>query len=174
MNFKILSWILLLVAFTGCSEGDIITEEIDFTADLENCANGNDFVFYKVDTAINQAISLSFTSSSFELLPETAPTDTTSITLNGTTNVLIYREFSSPIDGTTYFCASIPPSDNNITNELVASDGTVEIFYELQEGTDPPVYTRTVLLRDVTLIGDGIAIRREFLTLGSEDIAFIN
>lgn len=161
------------ITFIGCSEGDIITDDVDFTADLENCFNENDFVFYKIDSAENRSMSLSFTSTSFDINPATAPTDTTVITLSSS-NSLIYREFNSEIDGDTYFCSSIPPSDTNIVNELLATDGTAEIIYTLKDVSDPmsEIYIRTIVLKNITLIGDGVALRREFLTLGTEEIDF--
>ncbi len=155
----------------GCSEGDVIENDILFDAALQNCANQNDntFVFYKVDTAINQAFSLSFTNTTFEL--NTVPEDLSfTIALNATTNVLLYRKFDTAINGDDYFCSSVPPGNINVTQELISSNGNVEILYAEKSNSGTTItYTRTVMLSNVTLEGDDIAIRQELLELGSDE-----
>ncbi len=158
---------LLLV---GCSEGDIINDDFSFTAALDNCFNGDDFVFFKVDPNVDQAFSLNFTSTTFELntVPEAL---TFSITLNGTSNALIYRKFDTAIDGQAYFCTSVPPGNILVTQELIASNGTVTINYvEKEQTTTEITYTRTITITNVTLLGDDIEVRQEVIEFGSDEI----
>ncbi|MDY8138977.1 hypothetical protein [Aquimarina sp. 2201CG5-10] len=171
---KIWSYILISFFIISCSEGDLIEDNTNFTADLENCFNGNDFVFYIVDTDIHQAFSLNFTSTSFSL--DTADPETpVTITLNSTSNLLIYRQFNSAIDGASYFCSSIPPSDIMVTQELISESGTAEISYTLKETLPTEtVYTRTIVLNNITLEGNGIALRKEFFLLGSDEVTVPN
>ncbi|WP_282090279.1 hypothetical protein [Aquimarina algiphila] len=170
--------VFFLIIFTlliSCSEGDIIENDIsNFTAPLENCSNqSNDtFVFFKTDSEINQSISLSFTSTVFEL--NTIPDNeelTLTITLDGTANVLIYRQFDTAINGSEYFCSSVPPGDITVTQELISSNGNAEIKYTLlSETMTEATYTRSFTLNDITLEGPDIAIRQEVLEFGNDEI----
>ncbi|WP_298320728.1 hypothetical protein [uncultured Aquimarina sp.] len=172
---------LLLIS---CSEGDIIEFSVDdLNGDLENCSNENDntFVFFVIDQGINRSLSLNFTDTSFEINPENVSDisidEPTVITLNATNNQFIYREFDTAINGDEYFCNSIPVSGINVTLELISTNGTADISYEAAEDQPDPTqtsYSRTVILRDVTLEGGGIAIRKEILELGSDNISIPN
>ncbi len=160
-----------LVLFFGCSEGDIIENDILFDAPVANCENQNDntFVFYKVDSDINQAFSLNFTSSTFELntVPESLSFTTS---LNGTSNTLVYRQFDQSINGTEYFCSSVPPGNISVTQELIASNGSAEILYAEKSNTGTEItYTRTIMLTNITLEGNGITIRQELIELGTDE-----
>ncbi|WP_299254616.1 hypothetical protein [uncultured Aquimarina sp.] len=167
----------------SCSEGDLITLSVDFDEDLQNCANENDntFVFFVIDQDINRSLSVNFTDTSFEINPlvlaDISLDEPTIITLNTTNNQLLYREFNTPINGEEYFCSSIPISNINVTLELISTNGTAEISYEAADNQPDPtqtIYTRTVILRDVTLEGDDIAIRKQILELGSDSIIIPN
>ncbi len=168
--FKYFVFPLLVIA---CSEGDVIENNIsEVNGTLENCANLNEntFVFYKIDPQINQAISLAFTSTTFDL--DTVPEGlSTTITLNGTSNTIIYRRFDTAIDGATYFCASVPPSGINVTQELISSNGNAVITYVINTDTaTETVYDRIITLTNVTFEGPGVAIRQELLEFGSDEI----
>lgn len=166
--------LVFILAIAGCSEGDVIDVSVNFEGKLENCSNEteNTFVFYKIDSDKKRSISLSFTSTSFDLTPDEIASDAepTVITLNETANLLIYREFNTIVDGSSYFCSSVPPSDNNVSEEFISTDGTAEISFKIFNDDDPNniVYTRTVTLRNITFIGNQLEIRREVLLLGSD------
>ncbi|WP_074409970.1 hypothetical protein [Aquimarina megaterium] len=169
-------YIIFIAVLVSCSEGDVIENDIsNFTAPLENCSNQNEdtFVFFKIDPQINQSLSLSFTSSTFEL--NTVPESLThTVELNKTTNILIYRQFNTQVDGTAYFCSSIPPSGITVTQELKSSNGNAEIKYVVKSDTaTETIYTRTITLTDITLEGAGIAIRQELLQLGEDEITVL-
>ncbi|SHI49941.1 hypothetical protein [Aquimarina spongiae] len=170
MKFRIYCILTAVIFILGCSEGDVIEDNFDFTASVENCSNGDDFVFFKIDPSINQALSLSFTSTTFEL--NTVPTDLTfSITLNSTSNVLVYRQFDNSIDGNTYFCSSVPPGNIQVTQELISSNGTATITYTELSQTDTDItYTRSIVLENITLIGTEIEVRQERINFGSDEI----
>ncbi|WP_108803021.1 hypothetical protein [Aquimarina sp. Aq107] len=182
MMIKRLCFLFFLLLLIGCSEGDLIEVSVDdLTGDLENCSNENDntFVFFVVDQDINRSLSLNFTDTSFELNPTTVSEisldEATVITLNTTNNQFIYREFDTSIDGDEYFCSSIPVSGITVTQELISSNGTAEISYEeLTTSATETTYSRTVTLKDITLEGNGIAIRKQSLVLGLDNITITN
>lgn len=166
--------VILLLLITSCSEGDVIDISIDFDGQLQNCSNANDktFVFYKIDDEINRSLSGGFNSRTFNIAPQSAndisTTEPIEITLNTSSNQVIYREFDTEIISEEYFCSSIPPSTVNVVKELVSSSGIIEISYEATD--DITKFIRTVTLRNVTFVGNEIAIRKEVLILGSDEI----
>ncbi|GAA3518251.1 hypothetical protein GCM10022393_35460 [Aquimarina addita] len=172
--YRYIYLLIIILTITGCSEGDIIDVSINFDGELQNCSNDidNTFVFYKVDADNKRTLSLSFTSTTYDSTPDSISTDNepTVITLDETDNILIYREFETAINGSTYFCASVPPSMNEISEEYTSTDGTAEISLEVFNDDDPNniVYQRTITLKNITFIGDDIEIRREELLLGSD------
>ncbi len=171
MIYKLYIIVVCVCMISSCSEGDTIDITVDFEGMLENCSNVNDntFVFFKTSDPSTRALSVNFTSTSFDSTPEIADistTEPTSIPLSAT-NQFIYREFDTNIVGADYYCNSIPPSGINVTNELISSNGTLEISYTLIADN---MYTRTVTLKNITLSGNGIAIRRELIELGSDTI----
>ncbi|MBQ4821248.1 hypothetical protein [Aquimarina sp. MMG016] len=175
---KLYSYIILLMLILSCSEGDVIQDNIDFLADLESCSNGNNFVFYKIDDDINRSLSVNFTSTSFDITPQTddISVDEPTIFTLSSSNQLIYRQFNSPINGQDYFCSSIPPSNISVTEELISTNGSLEISYTaLPPSTDgQDRFTRTVTLKNVTFVGERGIIRKENLLLGSEEIIITN
>ena len=179
--FKIL-FLVTCLFLSSCSEGDIIDIDIDFEGELQNCSNENDntFVFFKNDLAINRSLSVNFVNTTFSINPETvadisvdAPTE---ILLNTTTNQFIYREFDAPINDINYFCSSIPVSDILVTKELVSSNGTAEISYAIVDNssTEETIYSRTVTLRNITLLGEGVEFIQEELVLGTDTVTLTN
>ncbi|WP_103867130.1 hypothetical protein [Aquimarina sp. I32.4] len=174
---KISYFVIFIVILSACSEGDIIENDINnFTAELQNCFNDskNTFVFFKVDNNTNSALSMNFTSTTFDITPETndiSISEPTTIPLNADSNQLIYREFENTITSN-YFCSIIPPSNSTITEELVSSDGTLEISYSELDPTanTQKRYIRTLTVLNSTLLGDGRTIRNEVLVLGSDTI----
>ncbi|MBW1296791.1 hypothetical protein [Aquimarina litoralis] len=173
---------LITLIIISCSEGDILEIPLDiFDESLQNCANESDntFVFFVIDEDTNTSLSVNFTDTNFEINPMTVEDITldepTVITLNTSTNQLLYREFNTAINGDEYFCNSVPVSDINVTQELISSNGTVEISYVLQNTTaTATIYERTLTLKDITLEGNGIAIRRELLVLGTDTVEIPN
>lgn len=160
---RILFFFVSIFILNSCSEGDIINTEFNFTATPEDCFNGDNFVIYKIDPDANRVISLNFTSTTFEVnqVPDDGESET--ITLNGTTNVLTYRKFDSPINGDEYFCSSVPPGNISVTEELVSSSGTASISYSTVDGQT----VRNVTLSNITFKGTGVEIRQELFDLGS-------
>jgi len=180
---RILSFLFLFVTIISCSEGDIIETSFRFEGELQSCGNENTntFVFFILDQEINRSLSVNFTSTSFEIEPtvvgDISLTEPTTITLNTSSNQFLYREFDTEVNGDEYFCNSIPPNNINVSLELISSNGTAEISYAVIDDESNPaetIYSRTVTLKNITLEGNGIAIREELLVLGSDSIKISN
>ncbi|MFD2561135.1 hypothetical protein [Aquimarina rubra] len=174
-----LGFLICILTIFGCSEGDILDLSVEFDPEpeLQNCANENDntFVFYTIDSSMKKSLSVNFTSTTFDIAPEAEDVPVnqiTEITLNASTNQLIYREYGSTIVGEDYFCNSVPPANVSVTEELISTNGTLEIMYEAltTNSETQESFNRKLTLRNITLEGNGKAIRREFLDLGTEVI----
>ncbi|WP_160114711.1 hypothetical protein [Aquimarina sp. AU474] len=124
---KKLLYLFLSIAFLSCDDGDIIVTSFEFDdVDLQLCngAGENEFVFFKINQSVNEAISYNFVSDLFsETEVTTAPI---TLDLSDGTNTLIYRQFNSAITSD-YYCSIIPSSDIIITEELISSSGMAEI-----------------------------------------------
>ncbi len=127
MPVKKLLYFILCIAFASCDDGDIIVTGFEFDdVDLQLC-NGsgeNEFVFFKINQGVNEAISYNFTSDSFS--ETTVTTSPIQFDLSDGTNTLIYRQFDIAITAD-YYCSSIPASNITVTEELISSSGMGEI-----------------------------------------------
>ncbi|WP_103067955.1 hypothetical protein [Aquimarina sediminis] len=128
---KLFSFLFLLLILISCDDGDIIITSFEFDdADLQLCkgAKDNEFVFYKINETINEAISYNFIDETYS---ETIATPTPIlIKLSEANNNLIYRSFNVKVTGD-YFCDNIPSSEILIDEELVGISGTAEIVNEI-------------------------------------------
>ncbi|MEW7292779.1 hypothetical protein [Aquimarina sp. 2304DJ70-9] len=133
---KLLYFLFSLVILSSCDDGDILITSFEFDdVDLQLCngAKQNEFVFFKINQTINEAISYNFISETFS---DTIASDTPLfIELNNETNNLIYRQFNIGITAD-YYCSNIPPSNILITEELIGASGTSEIITEIIEEDD--------------------------------------
>ncbi|MBP2832799.1 hypothetical protein J8281_11435 [Aquimarina sp. U1-2] len=121
-------WLILFFAtLVGCDDGDIIITSFEFEdATLEVCdgALENEFVFFKINAANNEAISFNFINDVYN---DTIVTETPIvIDLSENAGTLIYRQLNTSITND-YYCSNIPPSDIIVTEELRAVSGIAEI-----------------------------------------------
>ncbi len=133
---KLLPFLLSTLLLSSCDDGDIIITNFEFDdVELQLCngAKENEFVFFKINQTINEAISYNFISETFS---DTIATDTPiTIALNNETNILIYRQFNTSITPD-YYCSNIPSSEIIVTEELISTSGRSEIFTEIIEEDD--------------------------------------
>ncbi|MCK8524101.1 hypothetical protein M0D21_21160 [Aquimarina sp. D1M17] len=135
-SIRNLIYFLFLTLIASCDDGDIIITSFEFDdVDLQLCTGSkeNEFVFFKINESINEAISYNFISDTYS---ETTVTPTPiTINLDNTTNSLIYRQFSATITAD-YYCSNIPPADILVNEELVGASGIAEIFNEIIQEDD--------------------------------------
>ncbi len=127
---------LFSILLLSCDDGDILITSFEFNdVDLQLCkgAKENEYVFFKINQTINEAISYNFISETF------SETNVTSepifIDLDNETNNLIYRQFNSSITAD-YYCSNIPPSNILVTEELIGTSGRAEIVTQIVEEDD--------------------------------------
>jgi hypothetical protein len=136
---------LLLFSFslmlTSCSDGDIITVDLEFSKILYLCGDENsaNYVIYDVKNSPDESLTLLFTGSDTNDLifkPEVTPYE--GAFGISTTTKFNYRTYDG--DPLELICQEIPSSAVNIIKDYPASSGTVE-FSSIFEDVDN---TRTV------------------------------
>lgn len=116
--------IVVSLFFFGCNDGDIINTTFDFDdASLQYCTGSDSFLFYKINEAKTEAISLLFEGDTNLFIAS----DTTDITLNSTTNTVNYRIFNGEVTPE-YFCIEVPPTSPDVSEEFIGNSGIAKLI----------------------------------------------
>ncbi|WP_299219325.1 hypothetical protein [uncultured Aquimarina sp.] len=124
---KKLLYIFIFLGLTSCDDGDIIVTSFEFEdVDLQLCqgAKPNEFVFFKINTSVNEAISYNFIDPTYSAT--TITENPIIIDLENLDNGLIYRKFNTAITSD-YYCNNIPDSNIIVTEELLSVSGEATI-----------------------------------------------
>lgn len=129
-------YLLLCFFLISCDDGDIIVTTFDFDDEaLQLCGTPGSYVFYKINSKTSESISLQ-TNSGVELF---LTSNTTIITLNGTTNYINYRTYDGEITSD-YFCRNVPPTTPLVTTDYLGDSGTatmvVVVTLDDEDGLD--------------------------------------
>jgi hypothetical protein len=120
--------VLLLISLLlySCNDGDIIVTSFDFEdVNLQTCKGAESYVFFKINSAATESISLRI-STTEELFLESS---TITVSLNGTSNVVNYRNYDSEITSA-YFCSAIPPVEPSVAADYIGASGTAILVTE--------------------------------------------
>ncbi len=118
--------IFLSVLFLGCNDGDIIVTNFDFQdAQLQQCGDDANSVFFKINPQVNESISL-YIPTTQELFIESG---TQSFNLSGTGSIVNYRGFDDSVSSS-YFCNAIPPTSPGVILEYIGTSGTARLISE--------------------------------------------
>ena len=131
-----LLYFFIFLAVTSCDDGDIIVTSFEFEdVDLQLCegANANEFVFFKINTSVNEAISYNFIDATYSATATTENPIT--IDLEDADNSLIYRQFNNSI-AADYYCSNIPDANIIVTEELIGLRGEATIINQIVSEDD--------------------------------------
>ena len=133
---RLLGFFLLSILFIGCNDGDVIVTSFNFEdTDLQFCTGSDSYLFFKINNADTESISLLFQGDSDIFFTS----DTTSITLNGTSSYVNYRIFNGEISPS-YFCNEVPPTTPQVIEEYLGNSGIAELItiasYDDLDGID--------------------------------------
>ncbi|MEZ4875446.1 MAG: hypothetical protein R2793_08355 [Flavobacteriaceae bacterium] len=119
---KLIFIIVISVLFIGCNDGDVIVTSFDFeNATLQVCGSDNSYLFFKINTAKTESISLLVANTSDDF----ATNETLSVPLDGSSNVVNYRIYNGEVTAS-YFCNEVPPTSPTVTSEYLGSAGTAQ------------------------------------------------
>lgn len=128
---KKLIFILSLLLFTGCSDGDFSIEALDFgTSEIKLCNNftsQGEYVFYQLSEDNKKAMIINIKNLTTNITEEI---DTVEYTLNND-NTILYRIFDG--DAKSYFCNEVQPTSPKVIEEWIATSGTIQIITVLTE-----------------------------------------
>ncbi len=125
--YYLLLTLLGLSTITSCDDGDIVVTSFEFDdVSLQSCAGfeTDEFVFFKINTSVNEAILLKAIVPGYNETTET--NNAIPITIDGLTNEVVYRQFNTAITNS-YFCSTVPQSGVRVTNELNGIEGSASI-----------------------------------------------
>ena len=114
---KLVLLIFIPLLFQGCNDGDIIVTNFDFEdAQLQQCGDTSNVVFFKINPQVNESISLNIPTNQ-ELFLETG---TQSFNLSSTGSIVNYRGFDDSVTAN-YFCNLIPPTTPGVVSEYIGT-----------------------------------------------------
>lgn len=136
---KFFGFILMFFILNSCDDGDIIVNTFDFEdVALDHCGGPETYVFYKINTGVNESISLRLNTAEdifFENTETTVQDYSLDIPLNGTSNFVNYRLYDDAITGS-YFCNSVPPTSPTVVEDYTASSGVATLSSGLEFDDD--------------------------------------
>ena len=144
-----LIYTLLFICCFSCDDGNLQIETIDFSTGVVNTCTTVDITAKAILFKLNGSESLILNLAANTLKNEAGTFDLAIST--STSSKLIYRIFSDKAT-TNYFCDEIPPTTPTVIDEIIASQGTVNITTTVDEAITPIAYTHTITLVDITFI----------------------
>lgn len=163
--------LLITVLFSSCDDGDLTQVSFDFDASVaDKCGSGTpDFFIYKIQD--QRALIIQLPENSFENeISADKTTPPLTLTINNTTNRLIYREYSGTVTSNT-MCSTVPVSNPIVTAERAATSGTITITTtalksepDANGATKIEGYLHTLTFKDLVfdLEGEGTQINEAF------------
>ncbi len=144
--FVLLSFVLI---FNSCDDGDITLESFNFSnQQIQKCPDGKTFL-YKINN--DELLLFDITADFYTYdITETEFPYTKSYPISGTTAV-IYRLYNDTASNVT-ICSTIAPATPVVTNEWVATGGTIEVTTTQRfeaDGTTLAGYTHSFTLKNV-------------------------
>ena len=123
---KLVLLIFIPLLFQGCNDGDIIVTNFDFEdAQLQQCGDTSNVVFFKINPQVNESISLLIPTSQ-ELFIETG---TQTFNLSSTGSIVNYRGFDDSVTSS-YFCNPVPATSPGVVLEYIGTSGIARLISE--------------------------------------------
>jgi len=138
--------LLPILILLSCGDGDLQIETLNFDGiDPQNCGtlSVNTDLFFKINTN-NEALILKLPAG---ILKNEASTETIVSSIPSKSQ-LTYRIFSDKV-ASSYFCDDIPPTTPTVTEEIIATDGEVQIT-TTDKGNGE--FLHTIQLNNITLL----------------------
>ena len=123
----ILSFLLLIFVLSSCDDGELTQVAFDFDETAaEQCGTGtDDFFIYKIQD--KRALIIQIPEANF---PNVVTADQNPqlpvLVINGSSNRVIYREYSGTVSEGT-ICSAVPPATPIVVQERRATSGTITV-----------------------------------------------
>jgi hypothetical protein len=119
---RVLSLLVFMLFLSGCDDGNLIQEDINFE-DVATKSCGTNDIIYKLKE--KEALLLEIPESSFVNEPS-LPNSPTSIDIN-TANRVVYRFYNGTVSANN-ICETIPPATPVVTDQWNAAAGKIQIL----------------------------------------------
>jgi len=163
---RVLSLLAFIILFSSCDDGNLVQEDIDFANVQTKVCTANNIV-YKLKE--QEALLLEIPTSTFV----NEPTGDTPIIINiGTTSNRVVYNFYNGTVSTDNICETIPPATPYITDQWIATGGTIQIVTTTQKKTNADNSTRitgynhNIVLKEVTFAKKNGTQRYETFVFG--------
>lgn len=157
--------LIALITLTSCDDGKAIVTDFKFDgrSELNICKSGNSTFLFIVNTDPDESISFSIPDRDFDgTLSEENEEEEDGVIRTvelGGENELVYRTYDDQLNGQSYFCSGVPPTEPKITDEYKSKDGgyidliTLLVDESVDEATNivTKTYETRVIAHDVTL-----------------------
>lgn len=141
--------LLALLLFLGCDDGDMTFQSFDFSgSSLQRCVDSN--VMYKANGT--EVLILDLDESNFPNAI-TAINTPRIITVNTSSNIVRYRNYSGPV-GNGIICSALPPASPSVSEEWIATGGTIAVttvaIMDEDDNTVITGYSHVITLQYIT------------------------
>lgn len=148
---RFLGVLICIMAFSGCDDGDLVVDTIDFSeVATKSCADNN--LIYKLKEG--EALILNLPEGTFTTKPTEVGKPTELIV--GGENQVVYNFYDGKVvDGN--ICNLIPPATPNVKSQWKASDGIIQItttatkkLDETTNSTRITAYNHNIVFKNIT------------------------
>ncbi|NRS90481.1 hypothetical protein HNQ02_003425 [Flavobacterium sp. 7E] len=128
---RVLGLLVFAMLFNSCDDGNLIQEDISFedVTATQSCTD-NDIIYKLKD---NEALLVEIPSVNFT--DEDSDLTETTLTISSTTNRVVYRFYNGTVTADN-ICETIPPITPAVTDQWIATGGTIVITKEAKKETD--------------------------------------
>ncbi|QKJ64120.1 hypothetical protein [Flavobacterium sp. M31R6] len=148
---RFLGILICVFAFSGCDDGDLIVDTIDFSDVTTSSCSDNNLIFKLKES---ESLILNIPEVTFTENP-TPVNDPIKLDIN-TTNRVVYNFYDGKVAAAN-ICALIPPATPNIKNQWEASSGIIQItttavkkLNETDNSTRITGYNNNIILQNIT------------------------
>ncbi|PKB18075.1 hypothetical protein [Flavobacterium sp. 5] len=153
---RFLGILCCVFAFSGCDDGDLVVDTIDFTeVATSTCGEANNLIFKLKD---GESLIINVPDGTFKMQPTVEPIK---LPINPL-NQVVYNFYDGKVSSNN-ICALIPPATPNIKTQWNAASGVIEIttetvkkFTEADNSTRITGYKHNIIFTNITFTkGDG-------------------
>jgi hypothetical protein len=152
---RFLGVLICIMAFSGCDDGDLVVETIDFSeVATKSCADNN--LIYKLKEG--EALILNLKEGAFTTNPTEVGKPTELIV--GAENQVVYNFYDGKVvDGN--ICDLIPPATPNVKSQWKASDGIIQITTTATKKLDATTNSTRITAYNHNIVFKNITFKKE-------------
>jgi len=166
---KVLGVFMLLVSLTGCDDGDMVFENLNFDGKaIQKCTENE--LYFKINDRELLLVDFSFGKTGSQL-DSLAPLNTLKSFTTNNTNKIVYRTYDGAVNATN-LCSILPPANPKVTSEYTSVNGGIINYTRtmnpaVTEGVVNVTYMYTINFENITLSNGSSEIKYTTFPFGS-------